>query len=256
MTQQIQGHKEAQLDDLPERPHKMTTSWVSYANDLARAAWSLNIQQTRLVYMAMAKLKPEIDVKEGQPPITPIRIHASDWKAIFPDETNPYQRLRDAANGMMKESWRVDHEDGTYTRYAWMARIKYAKGEGYVELLFNHDTALRLHGIFAGDFNSHLYLETARLTSTYHVALYRFLSSWRDTGWAYIELSQLRALLDAEDVRPRFADFNRRILQPALKAINSNTALRVTKVEFVRRGRKIHALKFKIGANKQLGMKV
>lgn len=88
------------------------------------------------------------------------------------------------------------------------------------------------------------------LSSVNQIRMYEILKQYEKIGSKIIEVDELKTLLGIEKSQySSFKDFRVRVLESCQKALEQHTDIRYT-FEPIRRGRKIHALKFTITKNK------
>ena len=223
---------------------------VTQDNELIRAAYTLTPLEKRLLLVGMSKLNPTVPVERGRPPVDRLTITADDWRQAFPDDPKPYRSLRAACDGLLSRQWRVDHEgEGVYTKYNWLSRCSYNKSKGVVEMVFTHDTSLRLHGMFQNFTTLQLH-QIGQLKSFNQIRLYELLCQFRPTGFLTITLAELREILGLGDKHSRWSYFKRDVLDPSVKAITKETDLTVT-YKPIKEVRKIVGVEFVFRVDQQ-----
>lgn len=220
---------------------------VNQDNELVNAVQGLNLPAKQMLILAIGKLKPS-PVSEGQPPIVWIRISAADWSEAY-NTANPYESMKAGIDHLWRSSWATKQGKG-YRKYRYLAAAGYHVQEGHVELLFSQDTNLRLHGL-SSEYTKFKVKMIGSLTSMHHVRIYELLAQFKTTGWRGIAVSELKEILEVGDRYPRFTDFRIRVIEPAIKAINHSTDLRIDKPEYRRRGRRIDYITFRFKVDEQ-----
>jgi plasmid replication initiation protein len=99
--------------------------------------------------------------------------------------------------------------------------------------------------------------DVARMSSAHAIRLYELLIQWQRAREREIPLAWLQERLGVRGQYPRFADFRRRVIEPAAKQINSLSPLEVT-WQPIKTGRKVTALQFEFkrkGKAKQVSLR-
>ena len=133
-------------------------------------------------------------------------------------------------------------------------KAKKLKGQGQVRLVWS-DRVRRYLGELEANFTQYKLKSVASLQSAHSIRLYELLMRFQDKGWRSISLADFKDSLGLGDAYPEFRIFNRDVLKPALREINTHSDITV-KVENLKEGRRIVGFKFRFIENKQLKFKV
>ena len=224
---------------------------VTQSNDLARAKYSMSLQEQRLVLILIAMVRQDHDE------FYRYRIPIADLPQIFGVPSNHiYGIAKEVCEKLMSRVVRKEVKGG-WDMFQWLFRAKYREhmeefnGAG-IELQIHEDMRpylLELKKRFASLPLYHL----AHLPSFHDIHL--FLILWHESHSLartkfYIALDDLKTRLDVEDNYYNFNDFKRRILEKAQKDFAKLTPMRFDwKTET--RGRKVIGLHFTVSANEQ-----
>ncbi|MCI5189711.1 MAG: RepB family plasmid replication initiator protein [Candidatus Electrothrix sp. AS4_5] len=164
-------------------------------------------------------------------------------RQIFPSmgEKTAYDVIRKTMLELSKKPIEFKKDNKKYY-WQWFTGFVYTEGTGEFEFRINPDIQPYLL-----DLKKHF--TKYRLASVYQFKaastwkFYENLNRWKNTGFWYVELDELRALLGAEGKYPRFNSFRERLIEPSLKEINQKSDLAVH-YEKEKNRRTITALKF------------
>lgn len=120
-----------------------------------------------------------------------------------------------------------DEYNTIYKSYSYFSYIEYNIDTGILEISMPKQTQHFLLNYETG-FTPVEFKNMVKLQSKYAKILYLFFRSYRDgVDHTDYTLEHLRQLLGLENKYPRWADFKRYVLIPAMKEINSKTDIRV-----------------------------
>jgi plasmid replication initiation protein len=177
-----------------------------------------------------------------------VRVTAKDFADSFGIEMNTaYEQIKTASQKIFERYIRnkIKTKKGYSDHFIrWVSSAKYAEGEGWVELRFTPEVAPHVMAL-RQNFTSYKLKHTANLDSVHSWRLYELLRSWMSTGLYTPSIDEFHNSMDtAESFRKNFADLRRKVIEPAVRAINERTDLQVV-WEPVRAGsRKITSLRF------------
>ena len=150
-----------------------------------------------------------------------------DLRQIFPSmgEKTAYDVIRRTMLELSKKPIEFKKDNKKYY-WQWFTGFVYTEGKGEFEFQINPTIQPYLL-----DLKKHF--SKYRLASVYQFKtastwkLYENLNRWKRTGFWYVELDELRALLGVEDKYPRFNSFRERLIETSLKEINQKSDLAV-----------------------------
>lgn len=218
----------------------MKNTLITKSNYLIEAGYKLSLNEQRLILVTIAKLdgrKPA--VKDNNFIIT-----ASEFSETFNlPIKQAYEILEDASSRLYERDIRTsDKEAKTRGRFRWVDGVKYWDGEAKVTLSFcshilPYLTALHHH------FTSYELKQITRLKTAYAIRLYELLAQFLKTGERFINLQNLKNLLELTTEYKRFFDFKKRVIEPAINDINLSTNL-IVEWDTLKKGRSIIGLVF------------
>ena len=230
----------------------MSKDLVVKTNRLNQAFQVLTLTELHIVQLAIVDAR---DTGTGLSTNKPLRIDAMRYAEVFgTSRQNAYQRMKEAEDTLFNRRFSFYDEDGKLVKSRWIQQVKYLDDEGAIELTF---TMAVVHGISRIDgvkefFTQYLLSQTANLTSVYSARLYELLVQWKSISKTPVfELSNFRDQLGiGVNEYQRMSDFKKRILEPAIKEINSKTDITAS-YEQHKKGRVITGFSFKFKQKKE-----
>ncbi len=220
-------------------------------NALINASYNLDLVEQRLILLAI------LEAREHSIPIDKdLTIHADSYIQHFNvARQTAYTVLKDACKNLFERrfSYQKITNKGNIENVLsrWVQRISYVENEALVRFRFSDDvipliTQLEQH------FTSYELEQVSNLTSIYAIRLYELLIAWRSTGnVSMIEISDFRKKLGVQDDEyPRIDNFKRKVLNIAIKQINTHTDITVD-YEQHKAGRVITGFSFTFTQKKQ-----
>jgi hypothetical protein len=213
--------------------------------DLIHGLYQLDVRPKLLLLLTIAHIDPLRPPSEQKGFST--TITAKEWQETFPGSSQPYRDLQLAAEGLLgKRVWIIPSKKWRH----WIRGAEYHEGEGAITITLE-DSLLPFLCAPGGlvRFASVNLSHVSGLRRFSSIRLYELLNQFAYSGVRQIAVDELRGIL-CGDSYPRYADFSRKCLDPAVSEINKKTNLRV-KCEQIKKGRKVEALKFYIAENAQ-----
>ncbi len=164
------------------------------------------------------------------------------------------EQLKAYTGGLLSNVVTIDMPDKGYVQYPLFSEAKCyldeKSGQVTIEVDCNHKLKAAFFDIAKNGYVRYQLKNIISLRSQYSVRLYPKLKD-RPFGWT-VSLEELRQILGATassyDV---FKDFNKHVLQKAIKEINEITDIDVT-AEKIRKGRAVVSIKFTVKDKKQI----
>ena len=197
---------------------------VTKSNSLVEAGYKLSLNEQRLVLMMISQL----DGRKPIPQSGEFTITASEFSEAFSISVKQsYEILDEAASRLYERDIKTfDKTAKTRGRFRWVDGVKYWDGEGKVTLSISRHITPYL-SLLHQQFTTYDLRQVTKLTSAYSIRFYELLIQFLKTGERFISLEKVRALFELTTEYPRFYDFKRRILKPAIDEINKHTDLDV-----------------------------
>lgn len=218
---------------------------VHKANNFVQASYLMTLDEMRILSLTLGVFNPKNPSKRG------FDFTVADFCKHFPD-VNPDIAYTQVRNAVLKISKRwvtlVDNEH-ELTEVALIHKRSYFKKEGRFYIEF-HDELIPYISELHDNYTKYQLVNIGAFSSTHSIRLYELCSQYRDKGWRQTSLDDLKDWLQVSDKYSLYANFRRRVIDPAIDEINAKSDLLVD-VEPIKRGRTIVALKFTIQAKKQ-----
>lgn len=232
--------------DLPERH-------VNMSNSLTRAAHNLTLNEKRVVACGIASTNSMSEKDAFKTVITGgwvVRLNALDFAAFSGlDKSNAYKQLRQAAQDLKGRTWSTQ-QGKKISHYAWMSRVTYHDGEGWIELEFSPYTAPHLLAL-KGNFTSYQLAAGSALRSVYSWRLLECLMSWKSTGQWIVSIEDfITAMSPPPSIRSNFGSLRQRVIDPAIKELHDTENMIIT-YKTPKAGRKVVSLVFDFAPHPQ-----
>lgn len=231
--------------------------YIYKSNNLIESSYNLSLNEQRLIFMAIRKLKPiyvKSDIKPSQlktyaatREFGDLRIYANEFKKEFELTGNShYERLAKIADTLFENRIQYLQDDGTFVKKRWVITCSYNKAEKYITLTFHPDLILDLL-VFKSRFGELRYDSSKKFKTNYAFRTYEILKNAAYKGFRRMEVSDYRhklAIYDDEKYS-KFSELDRNVIKPSIKTINEETDITVS-YKPVRYGRKVGAIEFTI----------
>jgi plasmid replication initiation protein len=221
---------------------KIITKKAVQHNHLVNARFDLSTYEMRLFIAMLSHVnKNDQEFKECNIHITDFLDHSTGGKT--------YQMIKDACLNLSKKVIQiesiVENTKGKATRkfvmLPLMAMAVYQEGEATITAQFNAKLKPYLLNL-AGNFTQAEIQQLIKLKSFNSYRLYWLLKQYHTFGERYIEVKELREMLNLQDKYERFQDFKMKVIHPAMKEL-SNTDMAFT-YEQVKKGKTVEGIKF------------
>jgi plasmid replication initiation protein len=213
----------------------------------------MTLQEKRLLLLAMAWIRQgDTDFQTYRVPITELCL-LLDIKS-----KDAYSRLRDISRKLMSRVVEIEDDHGGWEMFQWVSNAKYVSrgkrgnklGAAYLEIRFHKDMMPWLLEL-TRKFASIPFAQLASFRSLHALRLFEILYAECQTYTRKrltFELDDLKKRLGVGQSYPNFADFERRVLQPAQKECIERSPLIFTYARY-KTGRKVTKLTFTIKRN-------
>lgn len=232
-------------------PKPIPGNRISMTNALTRAGHGLTLTEKRLVMAAVSK----IDSKAVLPTDTVLRtrVYATEYASLFEVADNTaYEQLQLSAKQLFKRSItfyepaerrRGKPLEATLVQMRWVGKVKYQKGEGWVELTWMPDLVKHLTGL-RKQFTSYKLKQATALRTASSWKLLELLMRFKKNSIATYSIEDFCTAMDAtEKQRADFGKIRTKIVEPAVNELNEKSDYNVS-WEAVKAGRKVTALRF------------
>lgn len=216
---------------------------VTKANIIVEASYRLTLQEQRLVLFCVAQVDSRLSLEEQRT----FTIEATPFRETFGlSAEKVYEELKDAAVRLFERKVTLsDAQTGQQTLLRWVSMIRYQNKRGRVVLNFAPEM-LPFISALKDRFTSYPLESVAKLTSTFAIRMFEVLAQYANLGRRQVTVEQLRSWLDCVDSYPRFSEFERWVIAPAIAQLNERTELRI-KYDKGKIGRNVAYFEFVIG---------
>jgi plasmid replication initiation protein len=224
---------------------------VYKANQVIEAGYRLTLNEQRVVLACIT----QVNSKEALLVTDQFELSAKDFAKLFSvSEDRAYHALVEVTESLFNRYIVIDKpfpHDPTITslKTRWISTIYYKADSGKVVLCFAQAMLPYLSEL-KGQFTRYDLEHIGKMTSIYAICLYELLAQWQSIGKREIELDWLKKQFEIEDLYPDMHNLKKRVLDPAVKDINTHSNFEVT-WEQRKTGRKVTHLIFTF-AEKQL----
>jgi plasmid replication initiation protein len=202
---------------------------VYKANALIEAGYRLSLNEQRIILMCIG----QVHSSEELMITSRFDVSAKDFAIQYNlSEEATYSDLKEAAKNLYSRSLTIYNPDPeqpelTKIETRWISSIAYIPDKGRLSLRFSQDILPYLGGL-KGRFTKYGLEYIKNMTSTYGIRLYELLMQWKSTGKREIEISWLKTQLQLDVGYDRMDNLKRRIIDPAIKDINTHSDYKVT----------------------------
>lgn len=212
---------------------------VTISNELTRAAYSMSLNEKRVLLRAAAELDSYGDT--GQL----IEIDAKACADFYSmNIKSAYRQLSIAVEHLWDRTLVL--KDGTKMR--WVITCKYE--EGRILVKFHPDLNPHLLDL-QKNFTRYLLSRAANFKLLYSWRIFELIMQFKSTGYLKIELDEFKAILEIPKSYDKdFGLIRSKVLNPAIKEIREKDGLKIT-WKPLKTGRKVTALEFKFPTEHQ-----
>lgn len=224
----------SQNEDFKKR--KELTQLVVKGNEMIQQKrYALTTTQQKFLAYVISKIKPDDTID------TMYEITVENFCNLCGiDKSSFYKEFIKMIDKFDESSFWVDTKDELY-KFRWFNDTRYVKGSGKVELYLSRRLNDYLIGLL-NNFTQYELYNVMALHSKYAIRLFEIFKSYEYQHSKVFEIEELKHLLYAESYK-NFADFKKRVLEPAIKEINEYTEINVN-YEINFKGRKVTHIKF------------
>lgn len=217
---------------------KIQVKKITRHNDLIETKMNLSTMQLRIFLGTVVQIKKDdVDFKPYQIIVKDLLkecgITSQSWYSMLKEET---ERLSEVKLKLPMEN----KKDFLYA--SLFSSVQYKSKLGILELSF--DPKLKPYLLqLKGNFTTYELQYVFPMKSQYSIRLYELLKQYAAFGKRRFALDNLRYILCLEDKYPNFADFKRRVIEPAKKECSKYSDITFS-YNPVKQGRKTVALDF------------
>lgn len=222
---------------------------IKKANQLIESRYRFDIWETRFFLSILSQIKRDDDDFQIY------RVWYRDVIKAFNLKSNQsYHLLREAAKSIMSKSFYVSYEkEGTAreVQYHILRKIDYMKdgqdgktseSQEYIDVTIEQEMKpffLQLQRNFTA-----YDLRNVVKLGAYPIRVYELLKQYESIGERTIDVEEIKRMFEITKEYPRFPDFFRWVIKPAIKEINDHTDIQIRDVEKIKEGKKVVSLRF------------
>lgn len=185
----------------------------------------LTLQEQRFIIYLCSLLPKDIeDVSKCY-----IDFDMSDYLATFryTDSGTNYADLKKAILSLKTKSFFVPTKDGGEVTVDWISKAWVDKNKSHLRVQLDEDLVPYFCNL-RDNFVSYNIDNIKELSCSYSIRLYELFKSYSFIKQKVIPVDQLRYMLDLQNKYPRFSEFEKRVLTPAVMEINKLTDITVS----------------------------
>jgi plasmid replication initiation protein len=210
---------------------------------IMNSSYDLSLEEQKIILTLASMVQPSDEE------FKPYKFRISEFmELVGVEDKSKYTEIPKITKELMKKVFEIE-EGKTLIQTAWLSGTKYEKGTGMVELTFSpylKPYMLKLNSMFT----QYKLANILSMKSKYSPRVYEILkcNEFKKQGYIEIEIVDLRKLLKAESVYPKYNDFKRYIVQRTQKELKKISDISFD-FEEIKTGRKVTALRFYIKSN-------
>ncbi len=245
---QLSETQRKQIDHEREMMVYKATSMVQ------RGRHDLSPREQKIVIYAISKIKPSDNE------FTRYRFELKDFCTVCGFTMDSFTEIKSSLQKLRDRSWWCEHDPikvpGEYVTVSWFQKVWFNKTDGKVSVLFDTDMMpYLLELVKRGELYTKYEIRyILPMKSQYGIRLYELLKSYCNTPYWWFDIDKLKNLLNAEKYS-NFADFKRRVIDPAIKDIDEYSDLNVSYV-LEKKGRRYQRIKFYIGLKEENELRI
>lgn len=221
---------------------------VVHSNELVEAAYSLNVDEMRLILLAATK------IDSRKPDIGEIELFPSEFVGAFgTNSKNVYRSLKQAAKGVGRKPIIIPLVGTTKVRELyWLSYNEYDNDDNgtSIKLKFNPELSPYLFDL-KNNFTVIKFEQAAKLNTPFSFRLYQWLIKAKNLDnskeghsvQVVLDIDWIKSQAGLQGKHERWSKFSEKVIQPAVELINAKTDISVI-WKPIKQGRKVHAIKF------------
>lgn len=225
------------IDESYEKRKSLSQIVVKDNRLIQNARFNLTATQQRFLAYVISKIKPTD--KEFQE----YEIRVDDFCSLCGiDKTWFYSEFINLVEDFDSKSFWIENEKEVY-KFRWFDDTTYQKGKGKIKVTLSKRLREYLINL-TKEFTQYELYNIMALKSKYAIRLFELFKSYAYQKQRDFDTEELKEILYATSYK-NFADFKKRVLEPAIKEINDYTELKVS-YEPLTKGKKVVQIRFTI----------
>jgi plasmid replication initiation protein len=223
---------------------------VCKSNNVIEAGYRLSLNEQRVILACISKVNSMNELLESDE----FELSAQDFALMYNISQNrAYGELKEVSKNLYHRSLTIFNPDPNRPKIEkietrWISSIAYLPDDGKVILRFSKDI-LPFLGELKGQFTRYKLEHIGKMTSIYAIRLYELLAQWKNIGKREVELNWLKQQLQLDSSYERMNNLKARVIEPAVKDINTHSNFYVTWTQR-KTGKKISHLVFEFKEKK------
>ena len=212
---------------------------------IMNSSYDLSLEEQKIILTLASMVQPDDDEFKTY------KFKIADFMELLGVENQAkYTVIPKITKELMKKVFEIQEGD-TLIQTAWLSGARYKKGSGEVELTFSSylkPYMLKLNSMFT----QYKLANILSMKSKYSPRVYEILkcNEFKKQGYIEIDVEELRKLLKAENIYPKYNDFKKYIIQRTQKELK-----RISDISFefeeIKTGRKVTSIRFYIHSVKK-----
>jgi plasmid replication initiation protein len=229
---------------------------VYKSNQIIEASYRLSLNEQRVILACIA----QVNSKKALLATDEFELSAKDFADLFSvSEDRAYSELQAIAKSLYQRSVTIHNPDPKRPKLKkletrWISSIGYFPEIGKITLCFAPKMLPYLSEL-TGQFTRYELKHIGNMTSIYSIRLYELLMQWKTTGKREIEIDWLKKQFQIEDQYSAIKDLKKRVIDPAIKDINTHSDYTVSWIQR-KTGRNVTHLTFTFGLKADAAAKV
>lgn len=215
---------------------------VSKSNKFIQARYSMGLDEHRILLLTLGVLDPLNPRRDFEFTIT-------DFCEAYPDvnQKSAYEQVERAIKKISSRWMTLEDNENIKREIAFVTDRTYFKKEGRFQITFHEKLMPYISDLrmVLGGYTTYQLKNISSLSSPHAIRLYELLIQYKKIGERELSLEALKDWLQVSDKYSTYANFRRRVLEPAVKLINETTDIKISYTA-VKRGRKIIGFLFEI----------
>ena len=211
---------------------------------IMNCSYDLSLEEQKLILTLASMVQPSDEEFKAY------NFKIADFIELLGVETQTkYTEIPKITKELMKKVFEIQ-EGNTLIQVAWLSSARYEKGSGMVKLKFSPDLKPYMLQL-KEKFTQYQLANILSMKSKYSPRIYEILkcNEFKKQGYIKIEIDELRKLLKADTVYPKYNDFKRYIIERTQKELKKISDISF-EFEEIKTGRKVTSIKFYIQKNK------
>ncbi len=222
---------------------------IKKSNQLIEARYKFDVWETRVFLSVLSYIRREDE------DFKTYRIWYRDVIKTFGlTSGQSYGFLRDASRSLMRKVFNVTNEENGFqreTEYHIIRSVNFLsegeKGRGvetqeFIDITFDPQMKPMLLQL-QRNFTAYDLRNVVKL-GTYPVRVYELLKQYESIGERTLGFEEMKRMFELTEEYPLFGNFFQKVIAPSVRDVNLHTDLTITKMEKIKEGKRVVALRF------------